>query len=288
MLGSLMGGGGLSSLSGVLGKFTGMGGGTMLGMLGGLAPLLLGALKRIKSSMGLDAGGLAGMLAGQRQNIAAAMPAGLGSMLSSVPGLGSLTSGAREVAQGARGLASNAAETVNRYGEPVAAGTGRALRWLIPGALAVILGVWLVAKYANRAPEPSVPNPPQAVNPSPSIADDARTAGAAIAPAVNSATDQVKQLVTNATDALTGITDPASADAALPKLRDLSTKVDGLSTTLGALPAGARKPVNQMLGTGYTRLKELANKAMAIPGVGDKIRPVVEPMLSKLQALSVG
>jgi hypothetical protein len=295
MLSSLLGGNGLSAFASVIGKFTGMGSGTTLGFLGGLAPLLLGGLKRVKSSMGLDAGGLAQMLSSQKQNIAAALPSGLGNLLASVPGLGDMTGGARAAAEPAKGFVSDTGRSVMRAAghaadsvRPAASGVGNFLKWAVPALVLLALAIWLIPKAFNRPANTNVNVPqPQAVNPKvPTDLPDARTASGAISSTVDALNSQVKQLVTSTTDTLANIKDAASAEAALPKLRTLNTTIDGISTTLASLPEDTRKPIAATIGSSYTRLKEMADKVMAIPGVADKVRPVVEPMLAKLQALS--
>lgn len=290
ILGQLLGGGGLSSLGSILSKFTGMGGGTTLGLLGGLAPLLLAGLKRIKSTTGLDAGGLAGMLAGQRQNIAAAMPQGLGSMLSALPGLGDITGGAKSAVEGARNFAGDTGRAGMRAVEDTAdaagRGAGAALRWAIPVLAILLLGIWLVPKMFNRTPT-AVDTDRQAVSPAkPAELPDARTASGVLPASVDAVKGQVTKLLGSTTDALAEVKDAASADAAIPKLQDLSGKLDGLTASVNALPADTKKSVTSAIGAGLTHLKELAEKAMAIPGVGEKLRPVLDPMLAKLQALS--
>ena len=87
MLGSLFPEGTLGGLSSVLGKFTGLHSGSATGLLGALAPIVLGLLKRETKSTGFDPSSLTRLLDGQKENIARALPGGLGSMLSGVPGL---------------------------------------------------------------------------------------------------------------------------------------------------------------------------------------------------------
>ena len=101
-LGSLLGGNALGGLTSALGKFTGANDTATNGLLGMLAPALLGTLAQQQKSSNLDAGGLAKMLAGQKDNIAAAMPADFAKMLGGTglldaigPNLASLTSGAK-------------------------------------------------------------------------------------------------------------------------------------------------------------------------------------------------
>src|SRR5262245_42109763 len=57
VLGSLFGHNMLSSLGGVLSKFSGLGLGSITSLLGAIAPMILGVLKKGKNEMGLDASG---------------------------------------------------------------------------------------------------------------------------------------------------------------------------------------------------------------------------------------
>jgi len=84
-LSSLLGGGMLSNISSVLGRFTGLKSGSTSSLLGLLTPIILGVLGKHARSTGLNASGLAGFLGSQKESIAAAMPAGLSSMLGTIP-----------------------------------------------------------------------------------------------------------------------------------------------------------------------------------------------------------
>jgi hypothetical protein len=53
-----------------------------------------------------------------------------------------------------------------------------------------------------------------------------------------------------------------------------------------SLPADARSTLSSWVGSSQSKLQPLIDKAMSIPGVGDKLRPFVEPMLTKLRALA--
>ena len=76
-LGSLMGNKGVTSMIGGLSGHTGLGKGSSGSLLGMLAPLVMGQLKRKSAADGLNASGLASMLKGQGSNISAAMPQGM-------------------------------------------------------------------------------------------------------------------------------------------------------------------------------------------------------------------
>jgi hypothetical protein len=106
LLNSLFGNNLFSSLLGCVSNFTSLGQNSARGLLGSLVPLVLGVLGKLKSNLNLDASGLASTLLGQKQNIMGAMPAGLGSALSSVSGLGSFLSSAGSAVSSAAGAAS--------------------------------------------------------------------------------------------------------------------------------------------------------------------------------------
>jgi len=74
---SILGSGGLSELTGRIGKSSGLSGSATSTLLSFLAPVALGALRKLKLSGGLDSGGLSNLLSSQKDNIAAAMPEGM-------------------------------------------------------------------------------------------------------------------------------------------------------------------------------------------------------------------
>src|SRR5689334_3696736 len=77
LLQSILGAGGLSELTGRIGKSSGLSGSATSSLLSFLAPVVIGALKKLKLAGGLDSAGLSSLLAGQKNNIAAAMPGGM-------------------------------------------------------------------------------------------------------------------------------------------------------------------------------------------------------------------
>ena len=81
MLSGVLGNSALGSLTGVLGKFTGMNEGATKSLLGMLAPAVMGTLGQQARASNLDASGIANLLSSQRDNISAAMPQGLGQLL---------------------------------------------------------------------------------------------------------------------------------------------------------------------------------------------------------------
>ena len=87
------------------------------------------------------------------------------------------------------------------------------------------------------------------------------------------------------TAALTGIKDSASAEAALPKLKDIGDRLDGAKSALEGLPESGRSTIVAQVKLALSKLKELADKVLAMAGVGDKIRPAIAAIMGKLNAL---
>jgi hypothetical protein len=93
---------------------------------------------------------------------------------------------------------------------------------------------------------------------------------------------ELKKTMEQASTALGGITDQASAQAALPSLEELKGKVDGLTTQVEQLPAEGRKMLAGLVGTALPSLKELAAKAGSVQGA-EAIKPTLDAMIAKLE-----
>ena len=95
-------------------------------------------------------------------------------------------------------------------------------------------------------------------------------------------TDTFKTL----TDTLGGIKDTASAEAALPKLQDLGPKLDAAKTTMQKLGDAGKATIKALVQSSLSKVKELVEKVLALPGVSDKIKPVVDSIMAKLGELT--
>ena len=72
--------------------------------------------------------------------------------------------------------------------------------------------------------------------------------------------EQLTEVVQSTEETLQGITDAASAEAAVPELNDINTRLEELSGTVGQLPDDAKKVLADVLGERVTELKTLAEK----------------------------
>lgn len=97
--------------------------------------------------------------------------------------------------------------------------------------------------------------------------------------------DQVGDLFTSSSRTLAEITDTQSATNALPALEELGTKVDTVTGLVNKLPEAARAPLGGLVAGGMESLQPLIQKVSSIPGVGDIINPLIEPMMEKLANL---
>ena len=89
------------------------------------------------------------------------------------------------------------------------------------------------------------------------------------------------------TDSFKGITDVPSAEAAVPGLKDLAGILEGYKATADKLPEAGKATVKEMVGTNLGTLQPIIDTVLAIPGVGDILRPIVEPMLKTLSAFGL-
>ncbi len=165
ILGSLLGGGATSALAGAVGKFSGLGDGATKGLLGVLAPVVLGSLANQQKTNNLDASGLASMLAGQKSNIQAAMPAGFSDLLGGSGLLDGFSSSMTGAAKAATSTATTAASNTTAQAQRTAAAVVNKaeastnwLPWLIGLAALALLGWYLFGGAPAPAPTAMVPS----------------------------------------------------------------------------------------------------------------------------------
>jgi hypothetical protein len=291
LLGSLLGGGGVGGLTNAIAGFSGLGKGAAGSLLGLLAPLLMGTIKRqLTGGGGLNVGNLTNLLMGQKDNITAAMPAGLdkhlqgaglGDMFGGV--LGNLTGMGQQAVSGASNVMNQAGNVMNQAGSTVKGAASSArnvadniprrpaspLRWLAPLALVLVAG-WFLLGRNNTPATPSV------------------EMGGTGTTAMVGDVDVSKELggvFTNLTGTLNGIKDEATARTALPQLEDIAGNVDNLSGLFGQLPDAAKTGVASLVKDNLGGLNEVIAKVTALPGVGTLIQPILDTIVKALSGL---
>jgi hypothetical protein len=85
---------------------------------------------------------------------------------------------------------------------------------------------------------------------------------------------------------LASVTDAASARAAEGKLREAAAQVDKASGAIAAMPEAVRKTVAANARPAVSKLQEQVVKVLAIPGVAEILKPILDPMMTKLNAIA--
>jgi membrane-associated HD superfamily phosphohydrolase len=95
---------------------------------------------------------------------------------------------------------------------------------------------------------------------------------------------QLTDILQNAEQSLQGITDAQSAEAAVPKLNEINTQLEELAGPVGQLPEDAKKVLSDLLRERLAELKTLADDVTGRQGVGEVVRPALEPIIAKLDS----
>jgi Bacterial protein of unknown function (DUF937) len=268
LVSSLFGSGAVSAIVSALSRFTNIAPGQAQKLLGYLTPMILGAIAGQFGGKPVTTQALSSLFADQKANIANALPRGFSLDDVSAPaGTGSaVRTAAREVESTAPSV----------------------MRWLLPllvlGALGLLL--WSLLPRATT-PEPTVPAPgapavpaqatvkvPVPETPKVTLLDTTHLS--------TELTDTFKAL----TETLTGVKDAPSAEAALPKLQDFAPRLDAAKAKLDNLTDAGKATVTDLITSSQAKLKELVDKVLAIPGVGEKLRAVVDTIMAKISDLA--
>src|SRR5262245_3249746 len=276
LLSLLVSGQNQNALIGAIAKFTGLGQGASGSLLGMLAPIVMGTIGKHQSAAGaLDANGIATLFAGQKDNIAAALPSGFGNLLSGTGLLNSLGDAARTATAAggeATRAASSAARSVGQAGQRaadvMAATSSNWLYWLVPIAAAAALLIF----FALRPTE-------QVVQQGMNKAQDVVVGTANIG-------KQITNSVASVRTALDGVSDVASAQAALPKLQEVTAQIDKTSGEVVQLSADQRKLIAAVINPLMPAVNQLCDNVLAIPGVAEVLKPSVDTLKAKLTALA--
>ena len=290
MLSGLFGGGTLDAMAQTIGKFAGIGEGTSKSMLGMLGPVVLGALGHQQRSAGLDAGGLASLLTSQKDQIAAAMPAGLADQLSAA-GLidgatGSLRSGAAAASAAGGRIAEASERTVYRAGQTASAATRSTAAsqwpyWLVAAVVAGGLAWFALGRSGEdtvaQAPPPSMTRTtPGTVGLAPA---DLTVGGMNLGSQINASVGSIKSV-------LPGITDAASAQAALPKIKEATAQLNEVSSRATQLSPEGKSTLVKLIVAATPTINQMCDKVLAVPGAGDIAKPAIDELRGKLDALA--
>ena len=97
---------------------------------------------------------------------------------------------------------------------------------------------------------------------------------------------EVTDSVTSLRTTLGGITDGASAQAALPKLQEVSAQINKVDGLLAQLSPEQRKVLAGIVNPLMPTLNQLFDKVLAIPGVAELLKPTIDALKAKLVMLT--
>ena len=97
---------------------------------------------------------------------------------------------------------------------------------------------------------------------------------------------QVSDTINGLRTTLGSITDAASAQAALPKLQEAVTKIDQVNALRGQLSVAQQKALTSLVNPAMPTLNQLFDKALAVPGASDELKPTVDALRAKFADLS--
>jgi hypothetical protein len=284
LLSTLLGGSGLNGLVSAMSTFAGIHENASKSVLGLIAPMVVGALGQQQRSGGLDANGLANLLSSQKDQITAAMPSGLADMLGASGMLdaldGSLRRGADTASAAAGRMASTMSDTARGAGQVGYRAARRPLTaswplWILGLVVLAGLGWYFLGErehqlaeqtrgLINKATEDVATKTP---NPADVLAD------------LTSSVDTVRTT-------LQGITDPASARAALPKLQQATEQMDRINSLAAQLPPSSRKELASLVAASMPALNRLCDRALSNPQIAGLAKPTIDALRAKLQSLA--
>src|SRR5262245_18931726 len=273
MLTSLLGNREQGALATSVGNYAGLGASQTSSLLGALAPLIMGTIAKQQGPNGLTGQSIANLLTNQKDNIAAALPSGFVRSLGNMDLLGNVGDTARRIAAAGGETTRAAAASVTRAYEDArrsapAVSSTNWLLWAIPALAIAALLVWFLARPAEQVVQQGI-----------KTAQSLTVGGIDLGKQV---TDSISSLRTS----LTSITDPASAQAALPRLREATAQIDKVSGMLGQLSDVQRRTLAGLISPTLSTLNQLFDKVLAIPGVAEIIKPTIDTLKASLVRLT--
>ena len=298
MLSGLFGGKTTDAMAQAIGKFAGIGDGGGKSLLSALAPVVLGALGQQQRDAGLDTNGLASLLRSQKDQIVSAIPSGLADQLGAAGLIDKAEAGVRSGMAAASAAGSSISSASARAGSAASQSViGRSGQW--PMWLAALLVVAGLGWYAlGRQGQPTVADQPATMKPATTQTTAAQPPATQPAPAtVGKATadmtvdgvnlaSQFNSSINSLKSALSGITDVAGAQAALPKINELTAQLNDIKTRAAKLPPEGRSELVKLIVAATPAINQICMTVLAVPGVGPVAKPAIDDLRAKLDDLT--
>jgi hypothetical protein len=299
LLSGLLGGDTMDALAQSVGKFAGIGDGAGKSLLGLLGPVVIGALGQQQRISGLDAGGLASLLTAQKSQIADAIPSDLMDHLDASGVIAPLQSGVQSGAAAVSRIGGAAGRATTRATPAYAADNSAAYaprsapawQWPVLGIGGLVLAglAWYVIANSDRENVAEVQQPAvKEAAPSGRTLESApvslNTPGLTV-DGVNLAS-KVTASVGGLRSTLAGIKDAASAEAALPKIRDAVAQFEDIHTMSEKLPPAGRSALARLIAAVMPTVSQLCDRVLATPGVSGIAKPTIDELRGKLDTLA--
>jgi len=250
MLSSVLGGNNSSTLNNLINAVSGFAGvdkNNTKSIMGLLAPLILGVIKRkLVGDGGFSVDGLINMFTGQKENITKALPKGLNLNFDT-------------------DIADNISDATHE-----AAREGKSFLGKILPLLLLLAAAWIAYNLFFKGASTTQ-----------SSAAHTTTTQVTEANLGEHIDSTMKELMST----LSGIKDVSSAKAAVPKLTEAVNNLGTYAAMLDKLPANVQDQIRKYIRQYLPQLKDALNKVGSIPGVGAIIQPVVENLSEKLAML---
>src|SRR4029077_12272453 len=98
--------------------------------------------------------------------------------------------------------------------------------------------------------------------------------------------NQVNSSVGTLRSVLPGITDVASAQAALPKLHEATAQLNEISNLATKLSPEGKTTLAKLIAAAKPTIDQMCDKVLATPGVGDIAKPAIDELRGRLDTLS--
>jgi len=284
MLSGLFGGRTMDIMAQAIGRFAGTGNSGGKSLLAVVGPLVLGTLGQQQRDAGLDASGLASLLRSQKDQIVAAIPSGLADQLSNAGLIDKAEAGVRSGMDAATAAGSRIASASERASTGASRTADAAMRAQWPYWLAALLILGGLGWYVFQRPaEQPVAEATAVTRPSTGTVGMAPTDltvdGVNLASQVNSSIGTLKA-------ALPTVTDDASAQAALPKINDAITQLDGITARAAKLSPEGRSALAKLIVAAMPAINQMCDKVLSTPGAGALAKPAIDNLRAKLDALA--
>jgi len=296
MLNSLLGGDMVSSIVSAISRHTNMGAVGVRKLLAFVMPMVVGAVANKFRGQAVTPQAISGFFSNQMPEFSRSLPSGFS--LSSIPGLSRAMATVQGVTDSVEGPGRTATQHARQQAkvfsrEPVGASHGSTARWILPMVAVALLAflAWNFFERSNSNKSAPVTTttpvarettlPPVTTAPR-NTTGDKETILTGYNPESAELSNKLSAAYKEANSIIAGVTDVISAEAAVPRLREVNEQIDTLSERWEQLPEASRMSIYSVTTRELPEMQQEKDRVLAIPGVADVLRPVLNDTVTKL------